>query len=510
MAIPPETWELATPVFGVRYPKPDAPAVKLPDAFSHIGIDLENALIADGGAPPGTHVYHAGTDAERIAAPPTLDLVWVVTDVDGFPQYLGTGTEWIDLTVPTGTGGGGTGTAVTPEWVEYRPTADQSIAAGGAASAWLGAPTGTVALVTRDAAGKVFTLPKAGLWRIELKISVDVALNATLLSRLQINGAPDTNTAVYVAGNSDRAPTAWGAHHVTVAANTTIQFWISSAAASTVYSWSQIRFTYLGTSAGYGTAASYYNGRIPQGSHPTGTGWVQVTLNSVDASGIPYTATQVTIAEAGMYFVAAHARVGVVASTLAVQVTRNGAGADINPVVYGLNTNQQNMHPNALVKCAAGDVLRLFIYPSNQPVETGIPGTGMDIHRITIPPSAGTGSAIVTPANPVVLDPLYRYAQSWQPLKFEIHDGARVHVQGAVEVTQGVSFAGGTEYKMGTIAASLRPAKAAYVSIGFAPQMGFGYVLVHPSGNFMFNASISYTQATGNVIMGVNFWYDLI
>lgn len=42
----PEPWENATPIFGIRYPKPNAPATKLPDAFGHIGIDVETALQA--------------------------------------------------------------------------------------------------------------------------------------------------------------------------------------------------------------------------------------------------------------------------------------------------------------------------------------------------------------------------------------------------------------------------------------------------------------------------------
>lgn len=40
----PASWENATPIYGIRYPKPTAPAMYLPDAFAHIGADLEQAL----------------------------------------------------------------------------------------------------------------------------------------------------------------------------------------------------------------------------------------------------------------------------------------------------------------------------------------------------------------------------------------------------------------------------------------------------------------------------------
>lgn len=40
----PESWENVTPNWGIRYPKPNAPAQKLPDAFQHMGTDLDDAL----------------------------------------------------------------------------------------------------------------------------------------------------------------------------------------------------------------------------------------------------------------------------------------------------------------------------------------------------------------------------------------------------------------------------------------------------------------------------------
>lgn len=40
----PESWENVTPNWGIRYPKPNAPAQKLPDAFQHMGVDLDDAL----------------------------------------------------------------------------------------------------------------------------------------------------------------------------------------------------------------------------------------------------------------------------------------------------------------------------------------------------------------------------------------------------------------------------------------------------------------------------------
>jgi hypothetical protein len=93
MATPPASWELATPVYGIRYPKPTAPARYLPDAFGHIGADLESALLADA-FPPNTQ-FRTGTNAQRLAAPPTKDVVWIETDTGKY--FIGTGTAWIPL-----------------------------------------------------------------------------------------------------------------------------------------------------------------------------------------------------------------------------------------------------------------------------------------------------------------------------------------------------------------------------------------------------------------------------
>jgi hypothetical protein len=42
----PETWENATPIYGIRYPKPTAPAMYLPTSFERTGLDVEAALQA--------------------------------------------------------------------------------------------------------------------------------------------------------------------------------------------------------------------------------------------------------------------------------------------------------------------------------------------------------------------------------------------------------------------------------------------------------------------------------
>lgn len=42
----PEPWENATPIYGIRYPKPTAPAYQLPTSFQHTGLDVEAALSA--------------------------------------------------------------------------------------------------------------------------------------------------------------------------------------------------------------------------------------------------------------------------------------------------------------------------------------------------------------------------------------------------------------------------------------------------------------------------------
>ena len=94
MATPPATWENATPVFGIRYPKPNAPAKYLPDMFQHTGLDVEQALLADNAVPPGLN-YRTGTRAERLAASPVKDQIWVETDTGG-AQYIGTGNGLAD------------------------------------------------------------------------------------------------------------------------------------------------------------------------------------------------------------------------------------------------------------------------------------------------------------------------------------------------------------------------------------------------------------------------------
>lgn len=101
MPTAPESWENATPVFGIRYPKSNAPARKLPDAFTHIGMDLENALLTDAATPPGM-VYTTGTKAARLAASPVKDQIWVETDTGD--QYIGTGAAWVAIIAPVVTG----------------------------------------------------------------------------------------------------------------------------------------------------------------------------------------------------------------------------------------------------------------------------------------------------------------------------------------------------------------------------------------------------------------------
>jgi hypothetical protein len=99
MAIPAAAWESATPVFGIRYPKPTAPAKYLPDMFQHTGVDVEQALLTDQTVPPGL-AYRTGTKAERLAATPAKDLVWVETDTGD--QYIGTGTGSVGTVAPVG------------------------------------------------------------------------------------------------------------------------------------------------------------------------------------------------------------------------------------------------------------------------------------------------------------------------------------------------------------------------------------------------------------------------
>lgn len=59
----PESWELATPKFGIRYPRPTAPAAKLPTAFEHIATDLDTALELGGKEPGGGGPFHVATSA---------------------------------------------------------------------------------------------------------------------------------------------------------------------------------------------------------------------------------------------------------------------------------------------------------------------------------------------------------------------------------------------------------------------------------------------------------------
>lgn len=92
-AIPPEAWENATPVYGIRTPKPTAPAKNLPTGFNHIAADLEAALLTIPSV-PGLN-FKTGTAAERAAATPTRDEVWIETDTGKY--YIGTGSAWIPL-----------------------------------------------------------------------------------------------------------------------------------------------------------------------------------------------------------------------------------------------------------------------------------------------------------------------------------------------------------------------------------------------------------------------------
>lgn len=64
----PEPWENTTPVYGIRYPKPTAPAQYLPSMFEHTGLDVEAAL-QTASIPPVTPapVMVAATAAARDA-----------------------------------------------------------------------------------------------------------------------------------------------------------------------------------------------------------------------------------------------------------------------------------------------------------------------------------------------------------------------------------------------------------------------------------------------------------
>lgn len=88
----PASWENVTPVFGIRWPKPTAPAKNLPDMFGHGFTDVEAALLAAGQVPPSM-TYVTGTKAQRQAATPTRNVVWVETDTGDV--YVGTGTAWV-------------------------------------------------------------------------------------------------------------------------------------------------------------------------------------------------------------------------------------------------------------------------------------------------------------------------------------------------------------------------------------------------------------------------------
>lgn len=89
----PEPWENATPVYGIRYPKSNAPAKHIPAAFNHSAIDLETALLTIPSV-PGLN-YTTGTNAQRLVATPTKDLIWIETDTGD--RFIGTGSAWLEL-----------------------------------------------------------------------------------------------------------------------------------------------------------------------------------------------------------------------------------------------------------------------------------------------------------------------------------------------------------------------------------------------------------------------------
>lgn len=65
---PPADWENITPIHGIRYPKPTAPARQLPAAFEHIASDLDALAYVPGGGPAPVNAvarYLFSTVAER-------------------------------------------------------------------------------------------------------------------------------------------------------------------------------------------------------------------------------------------------------------------------------------------------------------------------------------------------------------------------------------------------------------------------------------------------------------
>lgn len=239
MPVPPQVWENATPVFGIRYPKPTAPARYLPDAFDHIGVDLESALLADAATPAGL-VYVTGTEAERAAAVPARDTIFIVTDMPNDPQYIGTGERWIRLhdasAVPV------------IETVEFRPDGSVlNVPVAGLAIPYLGPSWGTAGLVTLSADGTKFTLTKPGLWCVETKTGGGGLTGDTSILNLRVNDVLDPQSIYYEGGNGAGAPTITSAEYHDWPIGTVVEIVISGNIVQQVYHWSWVRFTYKGT-----------------------------------------------------------------------------------------------------------------------------------------------------------------------------------------------------------------------------------------------------------------------
>lgn len=183
----PEPWENATPIFGIRYPKPNAPAVKLPDAFGHLGGDVEAALQA-ASIPPviSAAVMVAPTAAARddywgVPTDPAAQLTLqnrgattIRTDTGWTEQYFATATPpgWYPISgaMPLGQNLTTASTSI--------PTATFTIISGTAL---------VLQNITRT--GAAFVVPITGLYRLDVFATFGGNATGQRIAAAFINGA---------------------------------------------------------------------------------------------------------------------------------------------------------------------------------------------------------------------------------------------------------------------------------------------------------------------------------
>jgi hypothetical protein len=194
----PASWENVTPVYGIRYPKPTAPAMYLPDSFQHTGLDVEAAL-KQASIPPVTPapVMVAPTAAAR-------DAYWGVPATDSERTALQnrgattirTDKGWTERYFAAAS-------APVPGWypVDRGPIVHaENTAAQTINNAWASLST---SLPTADTARSIgytpaaATIQVAGLYRVGVGVRFTLTPGTSAVQVTRNSSAPDTNVIAY-------------------------------------------------------------------------------------------------------------------------------------------------------------------------------------------------------------------------------------------------------------------------------------------------------------------------